>query len=75
MINQDRQTKIFTVSCDQVGCTYEEQYNTNGDWHGMIAELKRDRWWIMKEDGGWSHTCPTCNTHQYKKGGGKKWKR
>ena len=58
MIEPDRTFGTFTVFCDMTGCSYDETFETDGDWHAMIAEAKANGWTMQKQDDGWFHKCP-----------------
>lgn len=67
MIESDRDAGTFEVFCDQVACPESQEYDTDGDWQRMIAQMKSDGWLILKEESGYSHTCPGCREGMRKK--------
>lgn len=58
MIEQSYHDGPFEVACDS--CSEDTEIDTDGDWHGMIQELKNNGWAIRNENGEWRHYCPDC---------------
>lgn len=56
----EREGGMFAVSCDKVGCDTQDLYDTDGDWNGMIRQMKADGWEIRRVDGEFEHVCPGC---------------
>jgi len=60
MIQDQRNSGMFTIFCDQKGCATEQTFDTNKNFQGFIAEA-RVKGWVMRKSGeGWEHTCPKC---------------
>lgn len=59
MIESDRTFGTFTIFCDMTGCSYDELFDTDGNWSAMIAEAKENGWKMQKQDDEWFHKCPS----------------
>lgn len=60
MIEQNRPFDDFNVTCDD--CGEEENFDTDGNFKMLLADLKSHGWMITKENDQWRHYCPNC-TH------------
>ena len=54
----DKNYGDFDVYCDF--CSYENNFDTDGDFYMLIAEMKELGWKIFKREGSWTHKCPIC---------------
>lgn len=61
MIEEDRESREFEVSCDK--CPNEcETFDTDDGWQAMIDQLRKDGWKIYKDEKGeWTHIGPACS--------------
>jgi hypothetical protein len=48
----------FIWRCDK--CPHEAVFPPGNFW-SCVAELKSRRWTFIREDGDWSHRCPSCH--------------
>jgi len=60
MIETNRETGEFVLSCDEVACDSSERFNTNGNFKGMVHKAIKKGWSIRLVDGAWMHRCSVC---------------
>ena len=56
----ERHDGEVSIYCD---CCGEGLSETEVDVEGfeeLLQALKDDKWWVLKVDGHWTHTCPDC---------------
>lgn len=62
MIERNRHTKCFDVTCDSCSTEYLEVETE--DFKAVIREIKLEGWSVFKDDDDeWNHTCPNCGIH------------
>ena len=62
MIENNKDLGIFEMYCDEDGCGFSEEFDTDGNWQAFIDEAKANDWKIRKDEdlGEWFHVCPDC---------------
>lgn len=60
MIESNHTFGTFEMFCDEVGCDFSEEFDTDGSFQEAIAEAKLKGWKISRKDGDWHHKCPDC---------------
>jgi hypothetical protein len=61
MIEKDRETRVFFVSCDDCPATFEG----TEDFIETVDKVKEEGWAIKKTKRGYSHFCPDCRLGEY----------
>jgi thiol-disulfide isomerase/thioredoxin len=60
-IDRDYEFKTLTVNCDGNRCFETLEFDdVEIDWESVLDVMRVQGWRIVKENGDWSHYCPTC---------------
>lgn len=51
---------VFTIYCEERGCSESESFDTDNDFRSFIDEAKADGWKVYKDGDNWAHKCPSC---------------